>query len=62
MKSVSIDYELPVKAEHLICMAFRKAQDKEVKGLCGEAMVALRIFLSQVQGNVVDMPQVESPQ
>ena len=53
MKTVSIDYELPVKAEHLICMAFRKAQDKEVKGLCGEAMVALRIFLSQVQGNVI---------
>ena len=53
MNNVSVDYELPIKADHLICKAFRKAQDKEVKGLCGEAMVALRIFLSQVQGNVI---------
>ena len=46
------DYSLVEDAEYLICRAFRKAEDQEVKALAGEAMVKLREFLSQQQGNV----------
>lgn len=46
------DYSLVKDAEYLICSAFRKAEDQEVKALAGEAMVKLRELLAQSQGNV----------
>ena len=47
------DENLAIEAEHLICRAFRKAQDEEVKGLDALAMVKLREYLAQLQGNVI---------
>ena len=47
------DENLAIEAEHLICRAFRKAQDEEVKGLAALAMVKLREYLAQLQGNVI---------
>lgn len=47
------DDNLAIEAEHLICRAFRKAQDEEVKGLAALAMVKLREYLAQLQGNVI---------
>ena len=46
------DGNLAIEAEHLICRTFRKAQDEEVKGLAALAMVKLREYLAQLQGNV----------
>ena len=47
------DENLAIEAEHLICRAFRKAQDEEVKGLAALAMVKLREYLALLQGNVI---------
>lgn len=47
------DENLAIEAEHLICRAFRKAQDEEVKGLAALAMVKLREYLVQLQWNVI---------